>query len=160
MEKVSKLSVVLFASLLLVFVSTSCFADADNATREEVVNEVQEAIQMVKDKGVEATLKEIGDKNGKFVWKDSYVFALKADNAETVAHPMKPNLIGKNLLHVKDKNGVMLFAEFAKIGTSASGKGWVDYVWPKPGEKVPSPKHSYIEKVPGENLVFGAGYHD
>ncbi len=160
MKKISQLTIALLAVLLIVSFSTVSFADGNGATKEEVEIKVKKALQMAKESGVEATLKEISNKNGKFVWKDSYVFALKADNAETVSHPIKPNLIGKNLLHVKDKNGVMLFAEFAKIGTSASGKGWVHYVWPKPGEKAPSSKHSYIEKVPGANLVFGAGYYE
>ena len=159
MTRKNRFRSVLFVLISMSLIASTCYA-SESATRQEVLDKVQAAIQMVQDKGLEATLQEVANKKGQFVWKDSYVFALKADNAETVSHPMKPNLVGKNLLHVKDKNGVMLFAEFAKIGNSESGKGWVDYVWPKPGEKTPSAKHSYIEKVPGENIVFGAGYHD
>jgi signal transduction histidine kinase len=102
----------------------------------------------------------VADPHGKFVWKDSYVFALNSADAMTMAHPIKPKLVGKNLLHIKDVNGVMIFVEFAKIAKSPTGKGWVDYMWPKPGEKKPSPKHTYIEVVPGEDVMMGSGYYE
>ncbi|MGA2936010.1 MAG: cache domain-containing protein [Syntrophobacteraceae bacterium] len=42
------------------------------------------------------------------------------------------------------------------------GSGWVDYMWPKPGEKTPSLKVSYVKlvKVDGEDLVLGCGVYD
>lgn len=133
---------------------------AESATKAEVLEKVQAAVKMAMEKGGDVTYEQLNNPSGLFVWKDSYVFALTADQAIVTAHPVKPKLIGKNLLHVKDVNGVMLFAEFARIGKSDSGKGWVDYMWPKPGEKTPSSKHSYIEKVPGKNIIMGAGYFE
>jgi len=135
-------------------------AFAESATKEECVAKVQEAVKVAVEQGVDAALAQVGDAKGKFVWKDSYVFGTTADEAVTRVHPIKPKLVGKNLLHVKDVNGVLIFAEIAKIASSASGKGWVDYMWPKPGEKKPSSKHTYVEKVPGQNLAFGAGYYE
>jgi cytochrome c len=144
---------------LLIFTSgTSVFAE--NATRDECVAKVQGAVKIAVEQGKDAALQAVGDKAGGFVWKDSYVFGTTADEAVTVAHPIKPGLVGKNLLHVKDVNGVLLFAEIAKVASSDAGKGWVDYMWPKPGEKKPSPKHTYVERVPNMNLAFGAGYYE
>jgi signal transduction histidine kinase len=42
------------------------------------------------------------------------------------------------------------------------GAGWVDYMWPKPGEKTPSLKVSYVKlvKVDGEDIVVGCGVWD
>ena len=121
---------------------------------------VQEAVKLAVEKGEEAALVQVADSDGPFVWKDSYVFATSADQAVTKAHPIKPKLVGKNLLHVKDVNGVMIFSKISRVASSDAGKGWVDYMWPKPGEKKPSQKHTYVEKVPGVNLAFGAGYYD
>jgi signal transduction histidine kinase len=48
------------------------------------------------------------------------------------------------------------FIETAKT----KGSGWVDYMWPKPGEKNPSKKLSYVKrtKMPdGEMVIVGAG---
>lgn len=144
---------------LLIFTSgTSVFAE--NATRDECVAKVQKAVKIAVEQGKDAALQAVGDKAGGFVWKDSYVFGTTADEAVTVAHPIKPGLVGKNLLHVKDVNGVLLFAEIAKVASSDAGKGWVDYMWPKPGEKKPSQKHTYVERVPSMNLAFGAGYYE
>ena len=157
----------MFRKLLLFFIlfgliSTLNFsvAFAANATREECVAKVQAAVKLAQEKGEEAALAQVADPNGPFVWKDSYVFGTSADQAVTKAHPIKPKLVGKNLLHVKDVNGVLIFSEISRVASSPSGKGWVDYMWPKPGEKKPSQKHTYVEKVPGTNLAFGAGYYD
>lgn len=39
--------------------------------------------------------------------------------------------------------------------------GWIDYMWPKPGETKPSKKWSYIKKVKmgKETLLVGAGIY-
>lgn len=147
-------------AVVLSFVSvTTCFA-GDNAAREEVIATVHAAVKMAQEQGRDAVLAEIANPHGKFVKENTYAFALNSDNAMTLAHPIKPKLVGKNLLHIKDVNGVMIFLEFAQVAKSPEGKGWVDYMWPKPGEKKPSPKHSYFEKVPGQDILMGAGYYE
>jgi signal transduction histidine kinase len=75
-----------------------------------------------------------------------------------VAHPMSPNLIGKNLIDMKDKSGKPFFKEFVEVAKD-KGEGWVEYMWPKPGEEAPSEKISYIYKVPGKDLMVGAGVY-
>ncbi len=153
---------ILIATLLvcsMIAFSGLAFAD-DAATKEECVAMCKKAAAMITEKGVDAGLAEVGNPKGQFVWKDSYVFALSTKNGQTLAHPIKPGLVGKNLMAVKDVNGVMLFAEFLKVGKSASGEGWVSYMWPKPGEKKPSQKHAYIYKVPGQEISMGAGIYE
>ncbi len=151
--------VVAYVTLVLVVFSAQSVLAA-NATREESEAKVQGAVKMANDAGLDAVVAEIGKTDGQFVWKDSYVFAIAGDEAVTLAHPFKPKLVGKNLAHVKDINGVLLFSEFANIGKSASGKGWVDYMWPRPGEKKPSSKHTYCERVKGKNITVCAGYYE
>ena len=53
---------------------------------------------------------------------------------------------------------VALFVKFKDIA-NGPGKGWTEYWWPKPGEKKPSLKRTYIMRVPGQNLYIGAGYY-
>ncbi len=135
-------------------------AFAENATKEECVAKSKDAAQLVNDKGLDEAVKEIGDKNGKFVWKDSYVFLMDLDG-KMLAHPMSPGLVGKNLLDMKDKGegGKLLFKEFVEVAKD-KGEGWVDYMWPKPGEKTPSKKLTYVYRVPGKNLLVGAGIYE
>ncbi|MEW5724253.1 MAG: cache domain-containing protein, partial [Thermodesulfobacteriota bacterium] len=99
-------------SVLMVLVLAGMAAAQDTATKDEVVAKCKEAAQLVKDKGLEEALKVFNDPAGPFVWKDTYVFAINLDTTEVIAHPVQPNLIGKNLMSLKDVNGKMFFAEF------------------------------------------------
>ncbi len=149
------------ASLVLCFVITfSGFVFAGGtATKDECVSMCKKAAAMVKEKGLDAALAEVANLKGQFVWKDSYVFAIDSKKGNVLAHPYKPGLVGKNLLAIKDVNGVMFFAEFVKVSNSSAGEGWVNYMWPKPGEKKPSPKQTYVFKVPGQNVSMCAGIY-
>jgi len=151
----------IFTSILMLFVCVffaGLVVAADKATKDECVAKCKEAATMVKEKGVEATLDAIKDRNGPFVWKDTYVFCIDVESGKMLAHPIKPKLIGKMLMGIKDTNGKMFFVEYVNKAKS-KGEGWVDYMWPKPGEKKSSPKLSYIYRVPGENLVMIAGIY-
>ncbi|MFH1156076.1 MAG: cache domain-containing protein [Pseudomonadota bacterium] len=147
------LSIPLF---LLCFLGTAIAGEI--ATQEECVAKCKAAADMVKEKGLEATLAVINDKNGPFVWKDTYVFCIDIDRQANIAHPITPKLIGKNLMGAKDANGKLFFAEFINVASTA-GSGWVEYMWPKPGEKSPSPKSTYVYKVSDHNVFMAAGIY-
>ncbi|MCD6292070.1 MAG: cache domain-containing protein [Deltaproteobacteria bacterium] len=144
----------------LIFAFSGFASASDLATKDECVKMCKKAAAMVAEKGLDATIAAVGDKTGPFVWKNTYVFALDPSTGGTLAHPMKPGLVGKDLMGLKDVNGVMIFVEFMKIGKSDSGEGWVKYMWPKPGEKKPSKKASYIYRAKGQNVSFGAGVYE
>ena len=72
-------------------------AFAAGATKDECVAKSKEAAAMVNEKGLDAAVAEINKKDGKFVWKDTYVFMMDLDG-KMLAHPMSPALVGKNLL--------------------------------------------------------------
>ena len=135
-------------------------AFAENATKDECVAKTKESAAMVKDKGLDATIAEINKKDGKFVWKDTYVFLMDLEG-RMLAHPMSPALIGKNVLDMKDKGepGKFLFKEFVTVA-KGKGDGWVDYMWTNPGDPKPRKKVTFIYRVPGKNLLVGAGIYD
>lgn len=140
-----------------------CFAGsafAENATKDECVAKTKESAAMVNDKGLDATIAEINKKDGKFVWKDTYVFLMDTEG-RMLAHPMSPALIGKNLLDMKDKGepGKLLFKAMVEVA-KGKGDGWVDYMWTNPGDPKPRKKVTYIYKVPGKDLFTGAGIYD
>ena len=78
--------------------------------------------------------------------------------AAIVMHPIKPELDGKDLSEFKDKNGKLIFVEFAKTAKEQGG-GFVDYVWPKPGSEAAVPKISYVMSVEGWGWVVGSGIY-
>jgi cytochrome c len=142
--------------VLIVLLIGPCWAGS--ATQDEAIAKCQEAAKYIHDNGIDAAIKTIGDKKGPFVWKDTYVFLMNMDG-KMLAHPIKPELTEKStLLEVKDTAGKPLFAEFVKLADS-KGEGWVDYMWPKPGQEKPAAKSSYIYRVPGTQYILGAGVY-
>ena len=62
-----------------------------------------------------------------------------------VMHPIKPALDGQDLRTFKDGNGKAFFIEMAQK-VKSKGEGFVDYVWPLPGEESPTDKISYVKE--------------
>ena len=113
---------------------------------------------MINARGLDEAVKLIGDPKGPFVWKDSYVFLMDM-KGKMLAHPMQPELTRhEHVLLETDATGKAIFVHFVNIARE-HGEGWVDYMWPKPGKKSPSKKVTYIYKVPGKDLIVGAGVY-
>lgn len=75
-----------------------------------------------------------------------------------VMHPIKPELNGKDASGIKDPNGLAVFSAFvAKV--RASGKGFVAYQWPKPGNDRPVDKISYVQGFEPWGWVIGSGIY-
>jgi cytochrome c len=55
-------------------------------------------------------------------------------------------------------DGKPLFVEFVQVAGNR-GEGWVDYMWPKPGEDKPAAKSSFIQRVKGTPYFVGAGIY-
>jgi methyl-accepting chemotaxis protein len=75
-----------------------------------------------------------------------------------IMHPIKPEMDGKMLNQLKDKNGKLLFVEF-NTTVKTKGEGFVDYVWPKPGKDEPVPKISYVKGFQPWGWVVGSGIY-
>lgn len=154
MKRIITSALVLFFS----FCFTETVFSEEKATKEECMAKCKEAAQMVKNIGIKATLEKIQDKNGPFVWKNTYIFCIDIEKGWNVAHPIKPGLVHKRLAGIRDTDGKMFFAEFIKVAKT-KGEGWISYKWPKVGEKRPSAKLTFIYRVPGENIAMCAGIY-
>lgn len=75
-----------------------------------------------------------------------------------VMHPIKPELDGKDLNENKDPHGKFLFKEFVTV-CKKSGEGFVDYMWPKPGEKDPVAKTSFVKLYAPWEWILGSGIY-
>lgn len=146
--------------LLVFFINGTVMAGENTATVTECIEMAEKAAAMMLE-DTEAALAEISKRDGKFVWKDSYVFAMNLEG-KMLAHPFMPGLMRMdNLLLTPDKNveePKMLFVEFVVVA-STKGEGWVEYMWPKPGSTSPSVKETYIYRVPDTNMFVGAGIY-
>ena len=75
-----------------------------------------------------------------------------------VAHPMKPDLEGKDLSGVQDPTGKYLFRDFVDLANK-QGQGFVDYSWPKAGSEAPVPKRSSVRGFAPWGWVIGTGIY-
>ena len=90
---------------------------------------------------------------------ETYLFAydMKLNVLLVAAFPQNE---GRNQTGKTDANGKLYHDEFAKVVRS-NGSGWVNYVFPKPGETEPSQKWSYVKAVTidGTPGLIGAGFY-
>ncbi|CAG2154598.1 methyl-accepting chemotaxis protein [Cupriavidus numazuensis] len=89
---------------------------------------------------------------------DDGYFTLMRSDTEVLMHPFKTDMIGKKMEDTKDPNGTYLFRDIAAIG-KGSGKGFVHYLWPKPGAEAPQPKLSYVANFRPWDWNFIAGLY-
>ncbi|MBF0229226.1 MAG: methyl-accepting chemotaxis protein [Desulfamplus sp.] len=75
-----------------------------------------------------------------------------------VMHPTNPELNGKDISGSKDPNGKYLFREMNTL-CREKGEGYVEYMWPKPGEDKPVPKISYVRLFEPYGWVVGTGVY-
>jgi len=89
---------------------------------------------------------------------NGYVTVVGADSV-VVMHPMSPKLNGKDMSQWKDARGNLLYKDIAAAGASPAGIGYVEYWWPKPGEKEPSSKLGFVKRYKPWNWDFIAGVY-
>lgn len=130
----------------------------DRMEKSFVVDEVTDAVGQIEKNGA-AAFPLFHNPTGPFIAKDAYVFVIDASGVDLV-NPGFPNLEGRNLLDLKDTQGKQLIREMLKVAQT-SGSGWVDYMWPKPGESVSTQKSAYVSKAKmGEKWVLvGCGVY-
>jgi signal transduction histidine kinase len=130
----------------------------DRMERAFVVDMVQKAAVEIEKQG-RAAFEQFHDPASPYRAKDAYVFVLDPKGVELV-NPAFRNLEGRNLMDLKDTEGKQLVREMFKT-VEASDSGWVDYMWPKPGENVSTQKSTYVSKAKmGDSWVLvGAGVY-
>lgn len=129
-------------------------------TVEMIIKKVTEAHDLLAKEGADAFAKFQG-KDSEFIFAGTYIWIHDMKGVMRM-HPIKYKLNGKGLLGLKDKKGKLFFGEMNKV-VRENGSGWVSYMWPKPGQKDPSLKVSYVKicKIPnGDELVIGCGVYD
>ncbi len=84
------------------------------------------------------------------------------NEAVVVMNPAAPQTDGKNMSAVQDANGTYLYRDIARVGNSETGKGFVRYHFPRPGQKVAEPKLSRVAayKPWHWNIVVGVYMDD
>jgi signal transduction histidine kinase len=164
MRKVAVIALVVMAGVVL-----AASVMAQSAIKDEVVALCKEAAKFINEKGVDAAIAEIGNKEGKFVTRNTYVFLMDLEGnrlAHPYAQPTDPKTM--KLFDYKDTTGKLFVQEYIKVAKT-KGEGWTEYMYPTPEElknstpykeKKSSKKISYVYRVPGKDLMVIAGYFE
>ncbi|HET9512799.1 MAG TPA: cache domain-containing protein, partial [Gemmatimonadales bacterium] len=128
----------------------------DRMERPFVVDLVNHAVAEIEHRG-EAAFQLFRDPKGRFIAKDAYVFVVDMNGVDLV-NPAFPNLEGRNLLDLKDIEGRQLIRDMLDL-IRTDGSGWVDYLWPKPGESVSTRKSAHVSlaRLAGKPVMVGCG---
>ena len=127
----------------------------DKGTKEEAVAMVKRVQARFSADGPDATFDAVTRRDPAFNDRDLYPFIYRLDGVN-VAHGARPALVGKNLINIKDPDGVLLIRKMVQVATS-EGSGWIDYKWPNPVTNVIEDKSSYVERM-GDYFV-GVGVY-
>ncbi len=130
----------------------------DRMERHFVVDMVKDAIGQIEKNG-RAAFPLFHDPTGPFKAKDAYIFVIDGNGIDLV-NPGFPNLEGRNIMDLKDTHGKQLIREMFKV-VETMGSGWVDYMWPKPGESVSTQKSAFVGKATlgDEWVLVGCGVY-
>jgi len=119
---------------------------------------VNKAAALIESKG-KAIFPEFRKNDTEWFSGDTYLFVydLKSNVLFNAAFPARE---GTNTTGQKDANGKLFHHEFIRVAES-KGSGWVDYMFPKPGQTQPSQKWAYVKAVniDGTPGLIGAGFY-
>ena len=164
MRKAAVIALVVLASVAL-----AAIVMAQSAVKDECVALCKDAAKFLNEKGIDAAIAEIGNKEGKFVAKNTYIYLMDFKGnrlAHPYATPNDPKIMP--LFEMKDTTGKLFIQEQLEVAKT-KGEGWTEYMYPKPEElkkpipfkeKVSSKKLSYVYRVPGKDLFVVAGFFE
>lgn len=149
-------AVVIALTAALVAAPFTVAAADEHGTREEAAAMVIAAVDHVKKVGPEKAFKDF---TADPAWKSKDLYVMAYDNKGTVVgHGANEKLVGRNLIELKDPNGVRVVAELTKAATT-KGEGWVDYTWPHPQTKKLEDKSTYVRKLQNFDGWVGVGIY-
>jgi signal transduction histidine kinase len=110
-----------------------------------VKDRVDLAVELLQAKGKEAAFGDFRDSSSPFFFLNAYIFVLDI-NGRALVDPAYPTLVSRNLQDFQDEVGRYVVREMIQK-LEKSDEAWVQYMWPKPGDTLPSRKLAYVRKV-------------
>lgn len=87
---------------------------------------------------------------------DGYFFAYASDGTNLV-HPRQQELVGKNLLDMRDPQGLQVIKGL--LETAKNGGGYLHYQWQKPSSGQQTGKLAYVTQVQPWEWMMGTGIY-
>ncbi|WP_158044908.1 cache domain-containing protein [Skermanella pratensis] len=146
----------MFVVAMALILASGTVSGQEKATPQQVVQKVRQAVGYLSQKG-EAGLATFKERRSDYVWADTYVFVIDCERKKVAANPLF-GFVGMPLSDLKDPTGKVIGPLFCPSGTTEGY--WVEYHWPRAGQKQPARKLTYIEPVPDTPFTVGAGIYD
>jgi len=129
---------------------------SEKAKQIEVL--VNKAAALIESKGKAAFL-EFRKEGSEWWFGETYLFVYDL-NSNVLLNPAFPAREGTNTTGQKDANGKLFHHEFIQMAES-KGSGWVNYMFPKPGETQASQKWAYVMgvNVDGVPSLVASGFY-
>ncbi len=129
---------------------------SDQAKRIEAM--VNKAAALVEAQG-RAAFAQFRVRDSEWWFGNTYLFAYDKD-FNVLLNPAFPKREGANVRGEKDASGKLFQDELMNVART-KGSGWVDYMFPKPGQTQPCKKWSYVKavQIDGGLGLIGAGFY-
>ncbi len=123
-----------------------------------VKDRVDQAAELLVRKGQAAAFTDFRDPASPFQFLDTYLFVVDG-RGRALVDPSYPTRTGRDLGSFRDAVGRPVLAD-VRAKLESSGEAWSQYLWPRPGETLPSRKALYVRKVvlEGETLYVGSDF--
>ena len=130
---------------------------------KRLVTLVEDAAALMEKKGT-AAFPEFGVKGSRWLNEKYYLFVYDISGT-CLFHPMNPELVGKNLLQLRDMNGKPIVRTITDIGRrpERDASDWMFYLWEEGTQFLPRWKSAYVRKViapDGKIYLVGSGSYD
>jgi len=154
---------------LLVVLQAACHRDdapavddpppPTSAQARQTEDLVNKAAALVASKGKAAALAEFRTAGSEWFNGNTYLFAYDMQ-LNVLLNPAFPQREGTNAHGLRDPNGKYVHDEFVKV-VKAKGSGWVDTVFPRPGDHKVVKKWDYVKAVSfdGAPGIIGSGFY-
>jgi len=164
MKRVAQLAALLGAlcvSLGLSGTVSPAFSQQSPPTSErakQVEALVNKAAALIEING-KASFSEFRKKDSEWFHGDTYLFVYDL-KANVLLNPAFPQREGTNVTGQKDAKGKLFHNEIIQVAET-KGSGWVDYMFPKPGQTEPSQKWAYVKKVTVDGIpgLIASGFY-
>ena len=146
------------AVILLTGVLYACQKASDEA-KQQLELLVDSAAALVSSEGAKQACEAFKQPGSQWFDEDTYIFIVDMD-ATQVCYPPDPSLEGQNQMNLQDSYGTFVVQKIIET-VKTEPSGWVEYMWPKPGESADSKKLSYVNKIQsgGKTFIVGSGIY-
>lgn len=119
---------------------------------------VNKAAALIEREG-KAAFPEFRRKDSEWFHGETYLFVYDLQS-NVLLNPAFPAREGTKVSGQKDANGKLFHDEIIRVAET-QGSGWVDYMFPKPGQSQPSQKWAYVRavKIDGVPGLVASGFY-